>query len=579
MTAAVHDVVLGTSDRLLAALRNGDGEARTGRTTLAADAVGLVAAAALHRALPRREDESAGRAVVRTGARVIATACASGAVPGVIDAVTGRLDPGGPLVRALRASPAMALLGAAVGGSLVGRRERRAHAAGLDLHLERSAPWRPSLRGGVLLLLGAVGPVVAERALSVTLAARIARLTATETTGPVRHRTAVLGHTTAAVLLAAGLYGFGVLVYRGAEHRLGTADPGLADPPTSPHLSGSPGSAVDWRQLSREPRRHLARVRPSARISAVMGEPALEPIRMYVGLTSARTVEERVALAVREVERTGALDRALLVLCSPTGSGYVNHAACSAWEYLSRGDCASLTLQYANRPSPMSLDRVDEGRVQNRAVWSAIAEAVRRRPPERRPRVVLFGESLGAHTSQDAFLHSGTTGLRRAMVDRALWIGTPAASAWSHGADHLGLGEVGPDGLVRLSGAHDIARLDPRAFRRARYVLLAHDDDAIPLFSPELLIREPSWLAGPRRPGVPGQAGWSTPVTFLQTAVDVKNANNLVAGAFGAVGHDYRADVARAVRFAFGLPCTDARLAGVEAALREEDQEMGALWG
>ena len=201
------------------------------------------------------------------------------------------------------------------------------------------------------------------------------------------------------------------------------------------------------------------------------------------------------------------------------------------------------------------------------------------RPPPRRPRVVLFGESLGAHTSQDAFLHTGTAGLRDVLVDRALWLGTPAASAWSRRADRLAVGEVSPDGVVRLTGARDVDRLDARAARRARYVLLAHDDDAIPLFTPELLYREPSWLAGARRPGVPGQAAWSTPVTFLQCAVDVKNANNAVRGAFDAVGHDYRADLARAVRFAFDLPCTDEQLSRLERMLRAEDAELVARWG
>ncbi|WP_372594760.1 alpha/beta-hydrolase family protein [Actinotalea sp.] len=580
MTATVHDVVLGTADRLLTALGRGDGVVRTGRATLAVDVVGLLVGAGVHLALPRREDEPALRAVARTGARMIASACASGAVPGAIDALAGRLDPERLPARALRTVPASALVGAAVGVGAQRWRDRRARAAGLDLHRERRAPVRPSYDAGALLLLGAVAPLAVERALSQVAIARLERVGLARTGArPFRHRTAVLGHASATLVIAAGLYGFGAVVYRRAEQRLGTPDPDLAEPPSSPWVSGSPGSAVEWSRLSREPRRHLVRVRPAARIAEVMGEPAREPIRLYVGLDSARTVEERVALAMAELDRTAALDRSLLVLCSPTGSGFVNHVACAAWELLSRGDCATLTLQYANRPSPMALDRVDEAREQNRAAWSAVAEAVRGRPPDRRPRVALFGESLGAHTSQDAFLHTGTAGLARAMIDRALWLGTPAASAWSRRADALAVGEVSEDGIVRLTGAQEIDRLHPRAAARARYVLLAHDDDAIPLFSPELLIREPSWLAGPRRPGVPGQAAWSTPVTFLQCAVDVKNANNAVVGGFDAAGHDYRADLARAVRFAFGLPCTEAQLAAVERALRVEAAELVALWG
>ena len=43
---------------------------------------------------------------------------------------------------------------------------------------------------------------------------------------------------------------------------------------------------------------------------------------------------------------------------------------------------------------------------------------------------MLFGESLGAHTSQDVFLHWGTLGLEAMGIDRALWIGTPYGSKW-----------------------------------------------------------------------------------------------------------------------------------------------------
>ena len=42
-----------------------------------------------------------------------------------------------------------------------------------------------------------------------------------------------------------------------------------------------------------------------------MGEPAVaEPIRVFVGLESAATKNEWVALALAELKRTGAFDRA-----------------------------------------------------------------------------------------------------------------------------------------------------------------------------------------------------------------------------------------------------------------------------
>ena len=88
-----------------------------------------------------------------------------------------------------------------------------------------------------------------------------------------------------------------------------------------------------------------------------------------------------------------------------------------------------MTLQYSRRPSPLSLGMVRGAREQNRLLWLRILQRLRERPGPR-PRVVLFGESLGAHTSQDVFLHWGTLGLDAMGIDRALWIGTPYGSKW-----------------------------------------------------------------------------------------------------------------------------------------------------
>ncbi len=162
-----------------------------------------------------------------------------------------------------------------------------------------------------------------------------------------------------------------------------------------------------------------------------MGERAVaDPIRVYVGLDSGRSEAERISLAVQELERTGAFERSLLLVVSPTGTGYVNYVTSESVEYLTLGDCASATLQYSKRPSALSLDRVWEGRKHFRLVLSAIRRRLYQLAPEKRPRLVVFGESLGALTSQDAFVHQGTVGLLDAGVEAALWIGTPALSKW-----------------------------------------------------------------------------------------------------------------------------------------------------
>jgi uncharacterized membrane protein len=126
-------------------------------------------------------------------------------------------------------------------------------------------------------------------------------------------------------------------IERGAEQIEGAFD----HPPASPLVSGGPGSRVHWETLSRQGRRNVATVLSTEAIETVMGEPArAAPIRVFVGLESAPTEAERVAVAVEELRRTGAFDRELLLVISPTGTGYVNYVAVETAEYLTRGNLA-----------------------------------------------------------------------------------------------------------------------------------------------------------------------------------------------------------------------------------------------
>ncbi len=93
----------------------------------------------------------------------------------------------------------------------------------------------------------------------------------------------------------------------------------------------------------------------------------------------------------------GGLDRAVLLVVLPTGSGWVNPAAADAVEVLAGGDVATVTVQYDDRPSYQSFlsgggERAAE---QARALLDALDRALVARAGDR-PRVVVYGESLGA---------------------------------------------------------------------------------------------------------------------------------------------------------------------------------------
>jgi uncharacterized membrane protein len=299
----------------------------------------------------------------------------------------------------------------------------------------------------------------------------------------------------------------------------------------------------------------------------------MDPIRAFAGLASADLVDERVDILMRELEDLGAFERKVLCFCSPTGTGYLNYVMMETLEYLTGGDCATFALQYSLRPSFISLDRVAMGREQNRAMLHALTWRLRAMPAEQRPRLVLFGESLGAHTMQDAFLHEGTKGFERAGVDRALFIGTPAGSGWAKRwrADKQ---KADPQGQVIEVASHEEFLALPQEQRdAARVFLVSHHEDPIVRFDPELAVDVPAWLQGPREPGVPSGLRWRPVGTFLNVGVDLKNSTDVVPGVFVARGHDYRADLARFTSLAFDLPAADELLVRIERALRARELE------
>ena len=355
-------------------------------------------------------------------------------------------------------------------------------------------------------------------------------------------------------------------------------------------VSGGPGSLVSWSGMGRDGRLHaLAAVRPKTlpnrpagvpdlSIETVMGTPSRgTPVQVYVGLDNAPTPRERVDLALAELERTGALDRSLLVLVSPTGTGYVNYVATAALQYLALGDVATVTLQYSRRPSPLSLGMVRGAREQNRLLWLRILQRLRDRPGAR-PRVVLFGESLGAHTSQDVFLHWGTLGLDAMGIDRALWIGTPYGSKWMHQVTRGDRLDVERQTVAVVNDHAQLVELAEQRETSPRFVLLSHDNDGVTRFGPDLLWYPPDWL-GPDRPrpqqvdgsprGIPPAMRWRPLTTFFQSLVDMKNAQ--VPGAYRAWAHDYRPDLPRFLSTVYGLPASEEQLLRIEQALTERE--------
>jgi uncharacterized membrane protein len=381
----------------------------------------------------------------------------------------------------------------------------------------------------------------------------------------------------------AGLWAAGAMAaYNAGVAWVGQAnekvEPGYATPPTSPLLSGGPDSLLPFADLGQQGRRYVTDVVTPELIEQVMGEPALaHPIRTYVGFNSEPLYQTgRAELALAELDRTGAFGRSVLLLISPTGTGWVDHTLIEAAEFLTRGDIATCCIQYARYPSFLSVQKVALGRRQFRLLLWGVSQRLAGLPPERRPRVLVFGESMGAWTSSDVIMFQGIQGFDHYGIDRALWVGLPWLAKWSRSGMTRGSSTLVPEGTVRVFDHHDQLRAltdDQRA--RLRAVVLSHDNDPIAVLGPDLIVQRPPWLAdGQRGRGVPHAMRWQPLDTFVQTGMDAMNAMLSVPGQFASFGHDYRADMARFVRDAYGLPeATDEQLARIEEVLRSLEVE------
>jgi uncharacterized membrane protein len=577
---------VGTQDLLEAAghlLPDRLGRART----LAADCVMVPLALAVKWRLPPRPGEPLARGLARQlawrlGATGLGAALLVGAEAGV-RTLDARLGAGGRLASIPLALP----VGVCVSGVLARR-------GGQPDGADPAQVERPSTLTSATVAAGVVGTLAATGYGEYVVAQLVGRRLAAVLPGPAE-AWRVAGHGAFLAMLGVGVSGVWHRAMQRIEAGTSAVVPVIESdeaarwtPPTS---SGAPGSLVAWETLGREGRRHvLAAVRPQPlrsrprgvpdlSIETVMGEPArAAPVQVYVGLDSAATARERVDLALAEMERTGAFDRGLVMLVSPTGTGYVNYVAVAAVQYLARGDVATVTLQYSRRPSPLSLGMIEAAREQNRLLWLSVLGRIRERSGPR-PEVVLFGESLGAHTSQDVFLHWGTLGPQALGVDRALWLGTPYASKWMHqvtGPDRL---DVDREALTVVNDFAQLQQLGPERLARLRYVLLSHDNDGVTKFGLDLLTTPPGWL-GPERPrpeavdggsprGIPPSMRWRPITTFFQSLIDMKNAQ--VPGPYGAWAHDYRADLPRFISEVYRLPATPQQLARVEEALVQRE--------
>lgn len=354
---------------------------------------------------------------------------------------------------------------------------------------------------------------------------------------------------------AGALSAYGALVGR-LSKKNSVMEPAFETPSSSQFVSGGPKSISPHEELGLQGRRYVHEVVTPEVIEETLGEKATNhPIRAYIGVESEPLYATgRSEMALEEMERLGAFDREYLLLISPTGTGWIDHTMIESAEILARGDIATACIQYGTAPSFLEVQGVSLGRAQFRQLLWGVRQRLRGMPQDQRPKVLVFGESLGAWTSSDVIMHQGAAGFDHYGIDRALWFGLPGLARWSKTGMREGRNALTPGGTVHAFDRFDeYEELDEEAQMSLRAIVVDHDNDPIAQMSLRLAVKRPPWLDGERGRGVPESMTWTPVMTFLQVLVDAMNAMVVVPGEFKSFGHDYRADTADFVRVAFGF--------------------------
>lgn len=342
--------------------------------------------------------------------------------------------------------------------------------------------------------------------------------------------------------------------------------------PQVPERSGSPQSRSSWRAVGGQGRVFLGRGPSRADIEAVTGRAAMEPIRVYAGMPEeGQSLQSAADLVVEELHRTGAFDRAVILIATSTGSGWVDEWQVQPLEYLTRGNCATASMQYSFVPSSINfltdLDVSEEAAV---ILFETIRRAVDEIPEDRRPALFVCGESLGAYASQHVF--SGIVDVL-SRTDGALWVGTPAFTpmhAELTAIRHRGSPEVAP---VVANGRHvrfvnvpenlwaDVYGRELGDWNYPRVVYAQHPSDPVVWWNSELVWHKPDWISEKVDGDVSPHMQYTRGATYIQVLVDMPVAGT----APGGHGHTYHEEL---------IPLWEAIL-----GLREDEKNAGLHFG
>ncbi|WP_234416720.1 alpha/beta-hydrolase family protein [Ruegeria sp. Alg231-54] len=298
------------------------------------------------------------------------------------------------------------------------------------------------------------------------------------------------------------------------------------DLPESPDQAGSEASLIDWAAMG-QPGRDFVLDGPDAdAISAFTGKPALDPIRVYVGRANGESPQERAELALAELIRLRAFDREVLIVTSPTGTGWMDPGSHDPVEYMHNGDIATVSAQYSYLQSPLALVlETRTGLNQATALLDVVHSYWRTLPKDRRPRFYVHGLSLGAWSSMYA---TNLFRLADDPIDGAFWTGPPFPSRFWQQAQNARepsspwvLPIIGDGSFVRFASHFSDASQAIADWGEMRIVFLQYSSDPIVFYDPSSLWRAPPWMNEPPAEDVSKHLVFIPVVTQFQLALDM----------------------------------------------------------
>ncbi len=306
--------------------------------------------------------------------------------------------------------------------------------------------------------------------------------------------------------------------------------------PDSELRSAGPGSLIEWDELGRQGRAFVSTGPTIDELNEFHGEGALMPIRVYVGLKSAETLEERAELLLEELKRTGGFEREHLVVATTTGTGYLEPNAMTALDYVTNGNVAVGGVQYSYLPSWISLLADQEKvRITSKVVFDTIHGYWSTLPEDSRPEIYVYGLSLGSF-GVETILRS--IEVLNEPIDGAVMVGPPFVNPLHNEiVENRDPGSTPETPIfengrtVRFTNEESAIDMPTGGWGDTRVVYLQHASDPVVFFSTDLAFSQPDWLLPDQKAEeLTEDFVWSPLVTMWQVLIDMAGAGGVPEG-------------------------------------------------